>query len=342
MATTWLNRVYWSAVADPEDWSSPDAGYIEVIEHGGAISGLKALGDLLFVFQEKVYTVYQYQEGDVPIYKVKTFEHGCAHDRTIIDKDGTIYYLSDVGDLRRTNGHQDDIISTKIRPLTLDILKERTLKDYYSGTAPSTVPNAFYDKVNNAYRLFYAGSPDAGLHRCNKCLSYFFDKDVFTTASSIYVGASINIFGFSENIAMIGNSNASGVTNYLVPDYADGDKQGTWDLGWIFSGNPKNNVKVYNLELWIHAEDGDAIDNSEDCDCTITATIYKDPSSSTALKTFSKTITYNGVADNLQKMLLPINTTAPYVRIVLSDSGTNRNYSIEKAIIKFNIMQGKN
>jgi len=335
MVLNWFNRVSWSATGDPEDWSGPDTGFLDIVEQGGSITGLAVLGDLFFIFQEKNYSVWQYQAGNVPFYKRETFYHGCNHQRTIVETGEAVYYLSDSGDIRVTNGSQDIILSEGIKPITLDFLNNRSIKDYYSGTAPDCVPHAFYDKVHNAYRLFYAGSSG----NTDKCLTYFIDNKVFTTCPDTNFGSSISVYGFDDYISMMGNSDGDGTTNYLVPGFADPDKMGTWDLGWISSGNAKAKVKVYNVEIWFHAEAGETA--ADDCNCPISIAVYNDPSTNTVYKTVTDTLAYNDVADNLQRKVISVGAVGDYIRLVLTDVGvsaSNRNYNIDKCIVKFDIM----
>ena len=187
------SRVYWSVAGDLEDFSSAGAGYVDVYSGIGGITGLATLGNLFFVFQEKAYTVYQYAIGDSPLSYLNTINHGCNFKRTIVEIDGVLWYLSDNGEIRKTNGSTDVSISGKIKPLTNKILNNRTIKDYY-GASLNCVPHAVWDKFNNAYRLFYAGTSS----NTDKCLSYFIDKDIFTTASGTNYLTSASVFGFED------------------------------------------------------------------------------------------------------------------------------------------------
>jgi len=332
--TLWLNRNWYSGVAEPEDWTGTEGGYIDSVDDGGAVTGTKTLGDFFLVFQENLYTVYQYTVGDNPFANpIKTWNHGCNHGRTIVEIDGFVYYLSGNGDIRKTNGLQDVVLSERIKPLTVGILNSRNIKDYYSGTAPETVPTAFRDKVNNAYRLFYSGTSTNN----DKCLSYFLDRDVFTTAPSTNVLTAVSVYGYEDYVAALGNSDADGKTYYMNHSYSATDTTGTLDLGWISSGNPQNKIKIYGIELWLHAQAGSAA--PDNCSLTMTATVYDDPSSSTSTSSNTNTLAYNSIADNLQKVVIPINVVGDYIRIVLTDSGSKTNYSIDKIIVKHDIMQ---
>ena len=325
------NRVYWSAVGDPEQFSTPDSGYVDVIEQGGAITGFATLGDFFFVFQEKCYTVYQYQIGDDPLRQIRVENTGCNYERTIVEIAGWLFYLSDTGDIRQTNGVQDRALSRSIYPLTQTIINNRTIKDYYSGSS-ATTPHAFYDEVNNTYRLCFAGESDDA----NKFLTYWVDTGIFTTASAVSLGSSVSCAGLTEYIAAVGNSAGNGRTFYIVPGYGDYNRTGILDLGWISSGNPNQKIKVYYIEIWFHAEAGEtAVD---DCDCTINVVVYRDPETNTISKTLTRTLDYNSVADNLVKKRININAVEDYVRLVLSDSGSNKNYAIDKIIVKWDKM----
>ena len=323
---SFFNRVWWSAAGDPENFSAPDAGSFDVINGAGGITGLASLGELFFIFQEKCHTIYQYQPGDNPLAFIKTVWHGCNSHRTIVEIEGSLFYLSDVGEIRVTNGSSDVSLSDKIKPLANKIINGRTVKNYYDD-APNTMPCAFYDKYYNAYRLFYAGTSTYN----DKCLSYFLDKGVFTTASGTFVMDIMPTFGYDAYIGMYGNSNASGITNYLVPNYADTSKVGTIDLGWISSGDVKKQIQVKNIEIWFHAEAGSI--EADNCDTIITVTAYIDPETNTALGTYTDTLAYNATADNLQKKRIRIDATGDYVRLVITDSGTMANYSIDRIIV---------
>lgn len=325
----WFNRVFYSAVGDVEDYSAADAGWWDVVEQGGAITGLEFFGNYFFVFQEKNYTVYQYQVGDNPVFQRKTFNYGCSHGRTIVKRADKIYYLSDVGDVRVTNGYQDICLSEKIKPLVLGLLNSRSIKDYYSGTAPNCVPNAYWDDVNNAYVLHYAGTSS----NTDKCLIYFEDTKIFTTIPSTAVLASISTYGFTDYIAMLGNSGGTGITNSLDKKFASTDTTGTLDLGWLSSGKDDDPLKLYSVELWVQAEAGETA--ADDCDCTLSVAVYNDPTGGAVLKTVTNTLEYNSVQDNIIKLFFPINQVGEFMRLVLSDSGSKTNYAIERIIIKF-------
>jgi hypothetical protein len=325
------SRIYWTVAGDLEDFSGDGAGYLDIYSGIGGITGLATLGNLFFAFQEKCYTVYQYQIGDTPLNYLKTVNHGCNFKRTIVEIENVLWYLSDIGEIRKTDGSTDVSISQRIKPITNQILNNRSIKDYY-GSYPNTVPHAIYDKLNNAYRLFYAGTSS----NVNKCLSYFIDRDIFTTASDVNYLTSTSSFGYESYIGAFGNSNANGNTYRFYTNYSATNKTGTIDLGWISSGDPKKQIKIHNVELWVHAEQG----VSSNCNATFTVTVYKDPATNTSSGTYTTTIAYNSVVDNLQKKRIQTPTAyGDYVRLVLTDSGTT-NYSIDKLILEVETVEG--
>jgi hypothetical protein len=328
----YYSKLWWSAIADPDEYSTIDSGYLNVTEPGGAITGIKGLDDYFFVFQESVYTVYQKNLGDVPFSKLLARQYGCHSDKTIQDINSTLFYLSSTGDIRVTNGITDNSISAGIKEITRDIINGRNNSDYYSGSA-NAMPSAVYDRYNNAYRLYYAGASTS----CDKCLTYFIDKGIWTTCDTQNVLTGCPVTDTSNEIAVVGNSDASGVTYTMQSKYSDVNAEGTIDLGWIASGAPNKDIKLQQLKLWVHADAGEAV--ADNCNCTITATVYNDPSSLTSYTSESNTLAYNGVRDNLQEIEFNnIQCTSHYVRIVLTDSGTNRNYSISKILISYETM----
>lgn len=324
------NKLWWSAIADPDEYSTPDAGYITVTEAGGAITALAALQDYLFVFQEKEYTVYQKRIGDVPISKLYSKPFGCNSFKTIVEVDGSLIYLSSEGDIRTTNGVSDNSLSEGIKELTKNIINGRSVSDYYTGSA-NAMPNAMYDRYNNAYRLYYAGTSD----KCDKCLTYFIDKGLWTQATGVNVSASAPAYDTTTYISLVGNSDESGVTYNLVSKYSATDKTGVFDTGWLSSGNPEQEIKVRNMKIWVHAEDS--------CDCELIVTAYTDPSTSSSYTTDNQSLTYDGIPDNLQLITFnSVDCLSRYIRFVLSDSGSSKNYAISKVSIAFEVLQTTN
>ena len=333
---SYYNKLWWSAIADPDEYSTPDAGYIVVTQAGGAITGLAALQDYLFVFQERMYTVYQKRIGDVPISILYSKPFGCNSFQSIVEVNGSLFYLSSEGDIRVTNGVSDQSISEGIKELTKGIINGRSVSDYYGGSA-NTMPNALYDRYNNAYRLYYAGTST----KCDKCLTYFIDKGVWTQTTGTSVGSSAPAYDTTTYIGLVGNCDSSGITYNLVSKYGDTSKTGTFDTGWLSSGNPENEIKVRNIKVWVHAEPGQVA--GDNCDCTVTVTSYNDPESSSSYATDSQSISYDGVADNLQLITFnSVSCLGRYIRFVLSDSGSKKNYSISKVSIAFEVLQTTN
>ena len=326
------NQITWSAAGDPENWSAPDAGFLTMTNGAGGITGLGTLGDLFFIFQEDAYTVFQYQTGDVPLNFVKLVNNGCNSERTIVEIDGALYYLSNSGEIRKTNGYSDVSVSTKVRPLTNKILNGRGIKDYYS-TSQRAMPHSFYDKTNNAYRLFYAGESAY----CDKALNYFIDKDLFTTSSGVYYGSSMSTFGLNDYAGVFGNSNLDGKTYSWTPAQSGLTDAGTIDLGWLSSGNPKKQIKIINCEIWLHAQNGVGAD---DCNCTVNVSVYTNPVTNAITSTTTLPLTYNSVTDNLQKKRFQlVGAVGDYVRLVITDSGSYRNYSIDKIVVEYDVVE---
>ena len=331
MATNTYATIWWSVPGDLEDMSGTGAGVLSLYYGIGGIAGVRTLNNLFFIFQEKTYNVYQYAEGNSPLQYITTLGVGCNYDRTIVEIDGYLYYLSDSGDIRKTNGSTDTIISSRLKPLTNKILNDKSISDYY-GDYPNVVPHAVYDKYANAYRLFYAG--DSAY--CDKCLSYYIDKDLFVTASGTNYLTSISSLGFDGYPLTFGNSDATGVTSVLYPDYSATNKTGTIDLGWMSSGDPKKQIKLHNIELWFHAQTG--LTSTTDCSATITVSVYTDPTTNAVTDTVSDTLVYNGTVDNLQKTRLQLTATGEYIRLVITDSGVS-NYSINRIIVDYDVLE---
>jgi hypothetical protein len=132
----------------------------------------------------------------------------------------------------------------------------------------------------------------------------------------------------------MGNSDAGGVTYELTSTMGTSDV-GTLDFGWISTDSANKKVKVHNIILWAHAHSA--------CSTTLTITVYNDPSNHTAVKTETRTLAYNSTADNLQKVIFNLGgVLGDYVRLVLTDSGTTSDYSIDKAIINFDAVDSSN
>lgn len=328
-----LTKVVWSSALEPEDFTSPDAGDFYLQGDGGAITGAAKLGDLFFIFQEVSYQVFQYVVGDNPFSApIRQFPYGCNAESTIAEIGGEVWYLSDGGDIRKTNGYSDVSVSDKIKPLMNLVLNGRTSSSYYGGDYSNCKPCAAWDKVNNVYRLFYAGSATANTY----AISYFIDQDLFTTTTYTggqFLSAVTDITGLVSG----GTSNASGTSWRLIPNYSDRELSGTLDLGWISSGSPSKKIMVRSVEVWYHCQEGYSGDN---CSCNLTITASYDPTTpTTASVTETKAIAYNDYKDNLQKWKFRPNITGEYVRVVLTDSGTYKNYSLDKLILDIDVLE---
>jgi hypothetical protein len=322
-----LTRIIYSSAGDLENFSAPDSGAFDLPTTGGAPTGSIELGDILIIFQEKQYSVYQYQASDFPFRDVKSMPYGCNSEATIININGEAWYLSDDGSIRATNGYTDRLISDKVKPFTNKILNHRTSKDYYGNTTFNTRPVAVWDKYNNVYRLYYAGTSSYN----DKCLNYFIEKDVFTTASSTNVLSAAATFGVDSNVFIYGVSDGTGKTYSSIINYSDVDKTGTLDLGWFSSGNPKNKTRILDVEVWYHAQAGTVA--GDNCDCTLTLNASIDPATNTTVQTVAHAISYNASADNLQKFRYRLNLTGEYVHIWFTDSGSKKNYAIDKICV---------
>jgi hypothetical protein len=334
MTVTFFSRIWWSVAFDPEDQSSSGSGYLDMINQGGNITGLATLPQYFFIFQENQYNVYSYQTGSTPLNFIRSIKYGCNYQKTIqeVTKNGQQYliYLANNGDVRVTNGPTyDESISDNISTIVHGLLNNRSVKDYYS-TTPNCVPNAHVDSKNKIYRLFYAGSSS----NTNKCLNYHYDKGIWTSGSSEAYNDSYSLIGYKTNLAVMGNSDAGGVTYELTSTMGTSDV-GTLDFGWISTDSANKKVKVHNIILWAHAHSA--------CSTTLTITVYNDPSNHTAVKTETRTLAYNSTADNLQKIIFNLGgVLGDYVRLVLTDSGTTSDYSIDKAIINFDAVDSSN
>jgi len=323
-----LNFIYWSVIGDPEDLTGDGAGYKPLVNDFGGITGIKSNGDYYFVFQQLGYTVFQYQQGDDPFYFVKEWKIGCNYQRTIVNVHGSIFYVANNGDIHITSGGDDrNITEKRIKTITRNILGGRNVSDYYTASGADCVPNAFYDEYNNAYRLFYAGSSSYN----DKCLTYFIDQGLFTTATNIYANASISTFGFDDYICSLGNSDASGITYQLDPVNSDPDKTGTFNIGWLFSDDPEEWVHIRKITIYYHAQK--AASSTDNADFNSTISIYDNPETDTVTETFAQAVAYNSVQDNLLKKEFAIEMKAEFLKVVISDSGSKKNYSIDKIFI---------
>lgn len=311
-----------------EKLTAPDAGGFNVQASGGAITGGATLGQLFFVFQERQYTVYQYSATDNPFSYITTQPYGCNSEATIIEYDGLLWYLAHDGSLRKTSGQSDVNVSERIKPFTNKILNSLNSADYYAGTGVAKRPCAYYDEYLNAYRLFYTSTNGT---ENDSCLTYFVDNDVFTTCSStsvLSIASTFNIDGFT---AFYGNADSSGITYSLNKTYSDTAKSGTLDLGWISSGNPRKQIRVQNVEIWYHTQAGETA--ADNCDCTLSIAVSIDPATDTTLKTITKAIAYNSTADNLQKWRFRVNVVGEYVHVKITDSGSKKNYALDRVSI---------
>jgi len=100
------------------------------------------------------------------------------------------------------------------------------------------------------------------------------------------------------------------------------DKTLKFDTSWIKPNKPTNRVKLYNVELLVHTQSG--------CDCTITFEYYNNPVEPSVTRTVTRTLTHNSSANNLQRIFVNELISGKRVRLIISDSGTSRNYSIDR------------
>ena len=330
MTINYYNKLFHSSVGDFEDWGSLDAGEYAIINSGGSPTGLIMNSIYIFAFQEKCYTVFQAQTGDSPYTKIALKLHGANSPMAICNIDDAIWYISDTGEFRKTNGYTDQLMSRKIKNFTDQIINGRSIKDYYADTTYSLMPTMFFDEMNRCLRLYYAS---AGASYVNKCINYFIDYDIFTMADETYVGSCASAYSQYAYAGIVGNSNGSGHTYYFDNKYCSTTKTGKIDLGWISTGS-ENLVNVKKVEVWCHPQAG----NSSPCNTVLTANVYTDPTNDTVSYTNSTPIINNGYGDQMEHYHVQVGgthgVTDRFLRIELVDSGSFANYSIEHIFLE--------
>jgi hypothetical protein len=322
----------WTIDANYTTYLNPGhPGEINFETDAGIITGIHSFEGYFYVFLQRAQYIFGYtgKDADVapgPLDELRRFNYGANFDRflTNIEMDGFEYivYLADNGDIRMTNGPTyDKCLSDNIRPITQTLLNNRTIDNYYNSAHASQVPVVWFNKRNKILRVGYAGESTLS----NKLLSYSFENKAWLTAEANICQA-INVIGISSDYtAVVGNSDNSGITYGILNSTISSDKAMTLDLGWIRPSKPSARVKLYNIEMRAHAHVG--------CNTVLTFTIYNNPTEYASVRTETRPLVYNNDVNNLQKIFVNSITSGNMVRVVITDNGTNANYSIDRVVL---------
>lgn len=108
------NRVYWSGLADAESWTATDFKRLP-----GACTGLGVSGNDLFFFTQDSITLGRFTGDAVAPFTFDQLDTrvGCASHRSIVNKDGILYWMGADGHVYRMNGLNPERV-TELIPLT--------------------------------------------------------------------------------------------------------------------------------------------------------------------------------------------------------------------------------
>jgi hypothetical protein len=329
MLLNYFKTVSWSTPYDPE-WitdsptSTVQIGYpgeFTIDSDGGNITAMGFLKDYFYVNLQRATFVYMFTGARTPLQDVGRVNYGCAFDRhlDVVDKNGIeyLYWVAENGDIRVTNGPSyNECISDIVSPITTRMLGGRQIQQYYSGDGDAA-PASYFDKHSKILRFFYAGATPTN----NKMLAYNYMKGSWTTGDGPYCAA-IASYGMDDAVAVLGTSDLSGETHKVSVDETDGSLKGFINLGWLPPSQPHTKLKVYNVTIWAHAEEG--------CDTEITVKAYNDKASPEAVRTEVRPLVYNESDENVQKLFYNLLVSGHAVKITIEDTGENANYAIDK------------
>jgi hypothetical protein len=113
--TEYPSRVQWCDTGEIEDWSSGNAGFIDLLDNDQQIIGMKKLNENIVVFKEKsIYIGRLVSSTDV--YNFDLIESGqqLLNNRCAVVFRGKIYYLSIDGNIYMFNGYSSQPIGNKL------------------------------------------------------------------------------------------------------------------------------------------------------------------------------------------------------------------------------------
>jgi hypothetical protein len=337
--STFFRTLTWSVPFWPEwitDGNNPIDGLpnsVNLNTDGGDITALGFVQNYFYVFLNRAYFVYGYTGGIDPLEDIRRVSHGCNFDRnmSICEVNGSEYlaYSSDDGHIRLTNGPTYDTpLTSNIRSIAQGVHAGRDANDYYT-TYPNACPTLCYDKTLQMLRLFYAGTSS----NSDKVLTYHFNKSSWTEGQ-YNANSAIAVSGIDPTYSMIiGPSDGSGKT-YGLTQTISSDKALNLDTGWISPAPDNKRVKLYNVTVWAHAHAG--------CNTTLSFAFYNNPTTTTLVKTETRTLTYNNDVDNLQRIFVNAVVSGPMVRCVITDDGTSANYAIDRVEIDVEDLKASN
>jgi hypothetical protein len=118
-------RVQWSDTADPETWSSGNAGAVDLVEDGEDITGLGLFGDYLCVHKKSsIYLGSLVSSNDIFRFDRRSVEKGTIANATIVNiPTGEQIFLAEDG-LRLFNGVSAPLVDSKINDEIRDSLNQ--------------------------------------------------------------------------------------------------------------------------------------------------------------------------------------------------------------------------
>ncbi len=149
IATDTTNKFYLSDLEDPFTWD--ESMYEDADYKGGSVKGCASLRRNLFIFKEHSYEIY-YNSGDSDFAFMRqsggTYDKGLFSTRSLVEADGTLYWMATDFTIRRLNGYMPEKIST---PLIETILKDFIYDTQIKGLSYVVDGQTFVVFVNEYY-----------------------------------------------------------------------------------------------------------------------------------------------------------------------------------------------
>ena len=166
-----VQRVQWSDTADPEEWTTGNAGSSDLVEDGGAITGMSLFGNYLCVHKrESIYLGYLVSSSDIFQFTRKATGAGSIANSSIVNTPtGEQIFLASDG-LRIFNGVSTAPIEAPVNEEIRDelddslayksfgvLVKDKDEVWFFIPLSGSATPNTVY-KFNYKTRVLYKDS----------------------------------------------------------------------------------------------------------------------------------------------------------------------------------------
>lgn len=309
-----------------------NTGYI-FVGSGTPITALTGTANYFFIFKEKEYIVYQYNDSVMPpISEISHVGYGCVGNPVVVDN-YVIYFTGK--EVRKTDGFTDTKISGDI---DFDLKQLHYYDNDYTSMyslseTDNYLPTAVYDRSRNFYILFIQPR-NSSFTRSSADARYGYVYDV-SLQKWIGIIANYNI-GNVINYQNIGNNDTWLAFNqfksgnsiyYMTPrlNY-DNSNAGIIESKDLVFGDAKNMKQINWVEFWVHRGTASTLNDY----ATLSFDYYKD--GALALASPLSTNVYPMVTDGsavqdttsqIQKVRFNVNTICSFFRWRLRDTAWN-------------------